>query len=153
MGEVDLVVSAIYVVHRPLHIRINLCSEGGFYGTVDEMPGCGSQGETAEECLNSVEAAIDTVLQVRIEDAKGDRLIDLKGVAPDATGSEMSEDFIRRKRDEGERLREVLASYPWKWVRATHSLDDSILQEWLAKRSKALTHAALHIDTEGGGDG
>lgn len=39
------------------------------------------------------------------------------------------------------RLREALESYPWKWVRATSPLDDDMLREWLAKRSKALAPA------------
>ena len=39
------------------------------------------------------------------------------------------------------RLREALKTYPWEWVRAISTIDDGLLREWLAKRSKALAVA------------
>lgn len=64
----------MFVVHRPLHIQIQPCSSGGFYGTVDELPGCGSQGDTIDECVFNVQDAINAVLAVRIDDAKSTRI-------------------------------------------------------------------------------
>lgn len=40
-----------------------------------------------------------------------------------------------------ERLWEALESFPWEWVMTIHKLDESILKEWLAKRSAALAPA------------
>ena len=42
--------------------------EGGFFCIVPGLTGCGSQGETEDECAENVEDAIGAVLEVLDED-------------------------------------------------------------------------------------
>lgn len=44
--------------------------DGGYVASVDELPGCMSQGETQQEALANVNEAILAVLEVKAEDAK-----------------------------------------------------------------------------------
>ena len=48
-----------------------------YVGYCPEIPGANGQGETIEECRESVRAAIQLILEDRLEDA-------LRGVPPDA---------------------------------------------------------------------
>lgn len=48
-----------------------------FVGYCPEIPGANGQGHTKEECLESLRAAIDLILQDRRDDG-------LRGVPPDA---------------------------------------------------------------------
>ncbi len=41
--------------------------EGGFFATVGALPGCGSQGETEDECAEHVKDVIAAVLAIREE--------------------------------------------------------------------------------------
>lgn len=50
---------------------------GGYWGYCPEIPGANGQGETVEECRQSLREAIGLVLQDRREDA-------LRGVPKDA---------------------------------------------------------------------
>ncbi len=37
--------------------------EGGYWAEVEELPGCGSQGETRQELLENIKEAIETYLE------------------------------------------------------------------------------------------
>lgn len=43
--------------------------EGGFWGTCLEVPGANGQGETREECLRDLEAAVRLLLEAEREEA------------------------------------------------------------------------------------
>ena len=43
--------------------------EGGFWATCLEVPGANGQGETRQECLDDLGAAVKLMLQVNREDA------------------------------------------------------------------------------------
>jgi predicted RNase H-like HicB family nuclease len=43
--------------------------EGGFWATCLEMPGANGQGETREECLSSLQQAVQLLLQTEREEA------------------------------------------------------------------------------------
>lgn len=40
-------------------IRLHLAEEGGYWADVDGLPGCYSQGETEQECLDNILEAIE----------------------------------------------------------------------------------------------
>jgi predicted RNase H-like HicB family nuclease len=44
---------------------------GGFFAIVPGLAGCGSQGETEDECADNVEDAIDAVLEVMSDTEEG----------------------------------------------------------------------------------
>ena len=46
--------------------------EGGFWATCLEVPGANGQGETKEECLRDLAAAVKLVLEVNEEEALRD---------------------------------------------------------------------------------
>jgi predicted RNase H-like HicB family nuclease len=46
--------------------------EGGFWATCLEVPGANGQGETQEECLRDLAAAVKLVLEVNEEEALRD---------------------------------------------------------------------------------
>jgi predicted RNase H-like HicB family nuclease len=46
--------------------------EGGFWATCLEVPGANGQGETEEECLSDLAAAVKLVLEVNEEEALRD---------------------------------------------------------------------------------
>jgi predicted RNase H-like HicB family nuclease len=46
--------------------------EGGFWATCLEVPGANGQGETEEECLRDLAAAVKLVLEVNEEEAMRD---------------------------------------------------------------------------------
>jgi predicted RNase H-like HicB family nuclease len=43
--------------------------EGGFWATCLEVPGANGQGETEEECLRDLAAAVSLILEVNEEEA------------------------------------------------------------------------------------
>ncbi len=47
-------------------------NEGGFWATCLEVPGANGQGETEEECLGDLAAAVKLVLEVSEEEAMRD---------------------------------------------------------------------------------
>ena len=51
--------------------------EGGYWAICPEVPGANGQGETIEECRESLKEAIKLILQDRLEDT-------LRGVPKDA---------------------------------------------------------------------
>ncbi len=46
--------------------------EGGFWATCLEVPGANGQGETQEECLRDLAAAVKLILEVNEEEALRD---------------------------------------------------------------------------------
>ena len=46
--------------------------EGGFWATCLEVPGANGQGETKEECLRDLAAAVKLVIEVNEEEAMRD---------------------------------------------------------------------------------
>ena len=46
--------------------------EGGFWATCLEVPGANGQGETEEECLSNLAAAVKLILEVNEEEALRD---------------------------------------------------------------------------------
>jgi predicted RNase H-like HicB family nuclease len=46
---------------------IEPCEEGGFYGRCPALEGCFVQGETVEETLSELKAAVDTHIEIRLE--------------------------------------------------------------------------------------
>lgn len=56
---------------RGYTVYIEPDDESGFFATVAELPGCGSQGETEDECADNTAAAIDAVLEIMNEDRRG----------------------------------------------------------------------------------
>ena len=46
--------------------------EGGFWATCLEVPGANGQGETREECLRDLAAAVKLVIEVNEEEAMRD---------------------------------------------------------------------------------
>jgi predicted RNase H-like HicB family nuclease len=46
--------------------------EGGFWATCLEVPGANGQGETEEECLHNLAAAVKLVIEVNEEEAMRD---------------------------------------------------------------------------------
>ncbi len=56
---------------------IDRAPEGGFWAFCPEIPGANGQGETIEECKNSLKQSIELIL----EDRKADMLC---GLSPDA---------------------------------------------------------------------
>jgi predicted RNase H-like HicB family nuclease len=52
------------------HVIVHPAEEGGFWAKVVELPGCMSQGETQEETLTNVRAAIMDVLRSYKEDGE-----------------------------------------------------------------------------------
>jgi predicted RNase H-like HicB family nuclease len=48
---------------------IEPAEEGGFWATCPEVPGANGQGETVEEVMEDLAAAIELMLEVRREDA------------------------------------------------------------------------------------
>ena len=51
------------IVHR------GEADEGGFWATCLEVPGANGQGETREECLDNLKAAIQLLLEIEREEA------------------------------------------------------------------------------------
>ena len=49
-------------------VSVHVAEEGGYWGEVLELPGCGSQGETIDELLENIVDAIQGVLSVHYED-------------------------------------------------------------------------------------
>ena len=49
-------------------VAVHVAEEGGYWGEVLELPGCGSQGETIDELLENMVDAIQGVLEVHYED-------------------------------------------------------------------------------------
>ena len=49
-------------------LAVHVAEEGGFWGEVLELPGCGSQGESIDELLENIVDAIQGVLEVHLED-------------------------------------------------------------------------------------
>jgi predicted RNase H-like HicB family nuclease len=47
-------------------------NEGGFWATCLEVPGANGQGETEEECLSDLAAAVKLILEVNEEEAMRD---------------------------------------------------------------------------------
>lgn len=43
--------------------------EGGFWATCLEVPGANGQGETKEECLHDLQAAVQLILSINREEA------------------------------------------------------------------------------------
>ena len=56
--------------------------EGGFWATCLEVPGANDQGETREECLSDLSAAVKLILQINREEALA--------ADPDAQETELS---------------------------------------------------------------
>jgi predicted RNase H-like HicB family nuclease len=46
--------------------------EGGFWATCLEVPGANGQGETQEECLKDLAAAVKSILELNEEEAMRD---------------------------------------------------------------------------------
>ncbi len=53
-----------------LTVIIEPASEGGYWGICPEVPGANGQGETIEETKASLKAAIQLILNDRLEDFK-----------------------------------------------------------------------------------
>jgi predicted RNase H-like HicB family nuclease len=49
------------------HVLVHKAEEGGFWVEVPSLPGCYSQGETYEECLENVKEAIELWIEEAIE--------------------------------------------------------------------------------------
>jgi len=49
-------------------VAIEPCKEGGYFGTCPSIPGCHVQGETYEETLRELKAAIKAMIEDYIED-------------------------------------------------------------------------------------
>lgn len=54
------------IIHR------GLPGEGGFWATCLEVPGANGQGDTREECLQDLGAAVKLLLQINREEAYAD---------------------------------------------------------------------------------
>lgn len=57
---------------RSFTVAIEPCEEGGYFGTCPTLPGCHVQGETYEETLSELKAAIEAMIEDYLED--GDEL-------------------------------------------------------------------------------
>ena len=53
------------IYHFP--VIIELCEEGGYYGECPFIPGCHVQGETYEETISELKAAVDGMIEDYIE--------------------------------------------------------------------------------------
>jgi predicted RNase H-like HicB family nuclease len=49
-------------------VAIEACEEGGYFGTCPAIPGCHVQGETYEETLAELRAAIKAMVEDYLED-------------------------------------------------------------------------------------
>jgi len=50
-------------------VHNGLPEEGGFWATCLEVPGANGQGETREDCLRDLSAAVQLILQINREEA------------------------------------------------------------------------------------
>ncbi|QFY90637.1 type II toxin-antitoxin system HicB family antitoxin [Magnetovirga frankeli] len=62
---------------------IESASEGGYWAVSPEFPGANGQGETIDEARNSLKAAINLLIEDRLEDA-------LRGLPEDAIRETLS---------------------------------------------------------------
>lgn len=53
---------------RSFTVVIELCAEGGYFGTCPALPGCHVQGETYEETLSELKAAIAAMIEDYLDD-------------------------------------------------------------------------------------
>lgn len=53
-----------------LTVAIEPCEEGGYFGTCPTLPGCHVQGETYEETLFELKAAMKAMIEDYIEDGE-----------------------------------------------------------------------------------
>jgi len=49
-------------------VVIEPCEEGGYFGTCPTLPGCHVQGETYEETLSELKAAIKAMIEDYLDD-------------------------------------------------------------------------------------
>jgi predicted RNase H-like HicB family nuclease len=49
-------------------VVIEPCEEGGYFGTCPALPGCHVQGETYEETLSELKAAIQAMIEDYLDD-------------------------------------------------------------------------------------
>ena len=49
-------------------VVIEPCEEGGYFGTCPVLPGCHVQGETYEETLSELKAAIQAMIEDYLDD-------------------------------------------------------------------------------------
>jgi predicted RNase H-like HicB family nuclease len=53
-----------------LKVIVHEAEEGGFWGEVPAIPGCGSQGETLEELMSNLHEAIEGCLAVDVAEPR-----------------------------------------------------------------------------------
>lgn len=53
---------------QTFHIIIEQDEDGGYVGTVPELQGCLSQGDTLDELMKNVKEAIELCLEVEVEE-------------------------------------------------------------------------------------
>ena len=51
-------------------VAIEPCEEGGYFGTCPSIPGCHVQGETYEETLSELKAAVKAMLEDYLADGE-----------------------------------------------------------------------------------
>jgi predicted RNase H-like HicB family nuclease len=72
MKRVETAAAAATLAHMKTYTAIlhqGEAAEGGFWATCMEVPGANGQGETRQECLDDLAAAVKLMLQVNREDA------------------------------------------------------------------------------------
>jgi len=57
----------IYYMNLPYHEQYDQCAEGGFVGSVRELKGCITQGETLDECKTNLLDAKICWLETELE--------------------------------------------------------------------------------------
>jgi predicted RNase H-like HicB family nuclease len=55
-----------------IKVIVHEAEEGGFWAEVPAIPGCASQGETADELLHNLQEAIEGCLSVDVVEPKPD---------------------------------------------------------------------------------
>ena len=55
-------------IERSFTVVIEPCEEGGYFGACPTLPGCHVQGDTYEETLSELKAAIQAMAEDYIED-------------------------------------------------------------------------------------
>ena len=63
-----------------LRVVIHQADEGGYWAEAPSIPGCATQGDTAEELLKNIHEAVEGCLSVDVRDvpiSEADRIIEI----------------------------------------------------------------------------
>ncbi|MDR1482008.1 MAG: type II toxin-antitoxin system HicB family antitoxin [Synergistaceae bacterium] len=59
-------------------VLIHVDEQGGYWGECPELPGCFSQGETANELMSNMKEAIELYLEGEEQPAESDRISEVR---------------------------------------------------------------------------